>query len=140
MKRGKYGEAGMGAGFMREMEKRNFARRMRRGMTRAEVLLWAKLRGGAIGYRFRRQAPVGPFVVDFACVEARLVVEIDGATHATAEEVGRDDARTRYLDHEGWRVLRFWNWEVVENIDGVIEPIGRTAREHGEWLKRRESP
>ncbi len=125
---------------MRDLEKRNFARRMRRSMTRAEVLLWAKLRGTAIGYRFRRQAPVGPFVADFACIEARVIVEVDGATHGTPEEVARDDERTRYLERAGWRVLRFWNREIVENIDGVLETIGRICWEQESWLAERESP
>jgi len=129
----------MGAGHMRDLEKRNFARRMRKSMTRAEVLLWARLRGGAVGYRFRRQAPVGPFVADFACVQVRLIVEVDGATRGEDAQA-HDEARTRYLEREGWRVVRFWNREVVENISGVVETIGRACWEQENWLGERESP
>jgi very-short-patch-repair endonuclease len=131
----------MGAGYMRDLEKRNFARRLRKSMTRAEVLLWAKLRGKALGYRFKRQSPIGPFVADFACVEVKLALEVDGATHGSNDEIAYDESRTRYFERNGWRVLRFWNREVIDNIDGVLESISRAAWEQENWLKElRKSP
>jgi very-short-patch-repair endonuclease len=122
---------------IREDEKRDFARELRKSMTRAEILLWARLRRKALGYRFKRQAPIGPFVVDFACVEAKLVVEVDGATHRTPEQIDYDRRRERYLEANDWRVVRFWNREVYENLDGALETISRAAWEHENWLARR---
>src|SRR5262245_48076932 len=100
---------------MRKGQKTRFARRMRRNMTPAERLLWWRLRRVSEGWKFRRQAPVGPFVLDFSCIEARLAIEIDGATHGTSEEIAYDESRTRYLERNGWRVVRFWNAEVFSN-------------------------
>jgi very-short-patch-repair endonuclease len=91
-------------------------------MTDAEVRLWLRLRGEQIeGYRFRRQVPIGPYVADFACLKARLVVEVDGGQHA--EEVERDQKRTDWLASWGFRVLRFWNGEVLQQTDGVVELV-----------------
>jgi len=98
------------------------ARTLRREMTDAERRLWSKLRRGALdGYRFRRQHPVGPYIADFACVEAGLIVEIDGGQHA--EQVERDERRTVYLEQAGFRVVRFWNTEVLRNTEGVVAEI-----------------
>ena len=96
------------------------ARKLRRDMTEVEQLLWQGLRRGQHGWRFRRQHPIPPYVVDFACIEARLVVECDGGQHAQA---GEHDARDQQLRHKGWRILRFWNNEILENRHGVIETI-----------------
>ena len=125
---------------MRDLEKRNFARRLRRNMTRSEVLLWAKLRGKTLGYRFKRQTPVGPFIADFACIEVKLAIEVDGATHGSAEEIAYDQDRTQYFERNEWRVVRFWNREVIDNIDGVLESISRAAWEQENWLRKQESP
>src|SRR5271166_4803079 len=96
-----------------------FARSLRRGMTDAERHLWKHLRLRSIdGFKFRRQHDIGPYIVDFACVRAKLVVEIDGGQHADA--VTYDVALTAFLSCQGFRVLRFWNNEVLENIDGVL--------------------
>ena len=93
-------------------------------MTEAENRLWYFLRDRRFqGAKFRRQVPVGPYVVDFLCVPARLVVEADGGQHA--ERVAHDEERTRFLAAQGYRVVRFWNNEVMENIEGVMEVIGR---------------
>jgi very-short-patch-repair endonuclease len=73
--------------------------------------------------RFRRQHPFGPYVADFACLPVRLIVEIDGATHATEEEIAHDRRRNAYLRKHGFRVLRFWNSEIYENLDGVLQTI-----------------
>jgi len=93
------------------------ARGLRTEMTDAEVRLWIRLRGEQIdGYRFRRQVPMGPYVVDFACLKARLVIEVDGGQHAEALE--RDDRRTAWLEARGFRVLRFWNTDVLQRTEG----------------------
>ncbi len=106
---------------MREHRKTTFARQLRRGMTDVEHVLWHHLRNRALmGWKFRRQNPVGPYIVDFACLECRLAVELDGGQHAAA---GRDGARTRYLEGQGFLVLRFWNNEVLEHQEAVLAAI-----------------
>jgi very-short-patch-repair endonuclease len=92
-------------------------------MTEAERLLWWALRHNSFGTRFRRQVPVGPYVVDFASLRPRLVIEVDGSQHLESE---RDAERDRYLVGLGCRVLRFWNPEVLGDLDTVIEAIGAT--------------
>ena len=99
------------------------ARGLRRRMTDAERLLWRALRNRALaGHKFRRQHPIGQFIADFACPIRRLVIELDGGQHADRRE--QDDARTRILARQGYRVLRFWNNEVLNNLAGVLETIG----------------
>lgn len=100
------------------------SRTLRRQSTSAEDRLWSGLRNRNLGgYKFVRQAPLGPFVVDFLCREHRLVVEVDGATHSEPHEIAADCARTRYLESLGYRVFRAWNGDVYENIDGVLEKL-----------------
>jgi very-short-patch-repair endonuclease len=102
-------------------ETKKRARELRHEPTEAEKLLWAHLRNGRLnGWRFRRQHPVPPHVVDFACVSARLVVEADGGQHAESE---RDRRRDRFIRSRGWRILRFWNHDILANPAGVIEAI-----------------
>ena len=97
------------------------ARRLRRDSTNAELRLWNKLRSRSInGYKFVRQQPVGRFVVDFICRDRRLVVEIDGGQHA---ENKRDVVRDQWLYEHNYKVLRFWNHEVMSNMDGVLQTI-----------------
>src|SRR5215831_6412328 len=97
---------------------RERARMLRREMTEAEKRLWQVLRSRQTeGYRFRRQVPIGRFVADFVCHEARLIVEIDGGQHDPSSEL--EARRTRFLEGEGYRVLRFWNNEVLANPDGA---------------------
>lgn len=98
------------------------AARLRRDMTDVERKLWLAVRDRRLdGFKFRRQATVGPFIVDFLCVEARLVVELDGGQHDEAT----DAPRTAYLEAQGFLVLRFWNNEVIESFAGVLETISR---------------
>jgi very-short-patch-repair endonuclease len=98
------------------------ARRLRRNMTDVERKLWSKLRGGQLdGYKFRRQHPLGPYVLDFFCESERLVVEIDGGQHANTK--AKDDLRTAWLIARGCRVIRFWNNEVSQNLEGVLERL-----------------
>src|SRR5262249_28002322 len=90
------------------------ARKLRREMTEAEKRLWQMLRSRQTeGYRFRRQVPIGRFIVDFVCRAARLIVEIDGGQRGLLTE--GEASRTRFLEREGYRVLRFWNNEVLDN-------------------------
>jgi very-short-patch-repair endonuclease len=96
------------------------ARELRAAMTDAERALWRALRSRQAGVRFRRQAPLGPFIVDFVCLERKLVVEVDGGQHAESEY---DAQRDGWLRERGFRVMRFWNHEVLANIDGVTESI-----------------
>jgi very-short-patch-repair endonuclease len=92
---------------------RSRARAMRGAPTDVELRLWLLLRDGRLnGFKFRRQVPVGPYIVDFLCVGAKLIVEADGSQHA---ESLRDNIRDAYLASQGWTVLRFWNNEVVQN-------------------------
>ena len=98
----------------------DFARDLRQTQTDAEIRLWSKLRARRLGgYKFYRQRPIGPYIADFVCRTHFLVIELDGGQH-TPE---RDAPRTAYLEREGYRVIRFWNPEVLQNTDGVLETI-----------------
>ena len=100
------------------------ARTLRKDMPPAERKLWAALRGKRLGaFRFRRQHTVGPFIADFACIEARLIIELDGDQHGRGLAPTRDRQRDAYLEAHGWRVMRFWNGEVFSNLDGVLNTI-----------------
>jgi very-short-patch-repair endonuclease len=105
---------------------RSRARAMRGAPTDSELRLWRLLRDRRLsGFKFRRQVPVGPYIVDFLCVGAKLIVEADGSQHA---ESVRDNVRDAYLANQGWKVLRFWNNEVLQNREGVLETILAHAR------------
>jgi len=97
---------------------------LRRDLTDAESKLWQDLRGRRLqGYKFRRQHPIDDYVADFACIPAKLVIEIDGATHSTEEELTHDARRTEVMKILGWRLIRFTNEDVYEDVDGVVEAI-----------------
>jgi very-short-patch-repair endonuclease len=117
---------------MREGAKHAPARELRRNQTRAEALLWRQLRNRQLdGFEFARQAPVGPYIADFLCREHKLVVEVDGATHSTKEELEADARRTAHLSRMGYWVIRFQNVEVAEGMDQVLglisEALARNA-------------
>ena len=98
------------------------ARSLRKTPTDAEQKLWTVLRRQQIeGHRFRRQHPIGVYVVDFVCLAEKLVVEVDGGQHA--ENIHADAKRTAWLELRGYRVLRFWNNDVLRNTGGVVETI-----------------
>jgi very-short-patch-repair endonuclease len=100
-------------------------------MTKAEVVLWSRLREANVhGFKFRRQHPIGPYIADFVHIRGRLVIEIDGATHWTVEELMHDRRREAFLREKGWKVLRFTNQDVFENVAGVTEQILRRACPH----------
>jgi very-short-patch-repair endonuclease len=101
---------------------KTFSRQLRNEMTVAESYLWQRLRSRQIhGFKFRRQHPVGKYILDFACIEARLAIEVDGGQHNEMQI--NDDQRTALLEAQGWKVLRFWNNEVLQNIEGVLEKV-----------------
>jgi very-short-patch-repair endonuclease len=104
------------------------ARSLRTTPTDAEALLWHHLRDRRLGnHKFRRQRPIGPYFADFACIEARLIVELDGGQHV--EAAAYDENRTRYIESQGYRVLRFWNHEVLTQTDAVRERILQALQE-----------
>ena len=105
---------------------RQRARALRQDSNRPEQLLWQRLRGGQLGFRFRRQEPIGRFIVDFVCMTTRLVIEVDGDSHNDPAKDARRDAE---LEDLGFRVRRFWNSQIYENLDGVVEEIGFLLRE-----------
>lgn len=98
------------------------ARELRKNLTDAERFLWKHIRLRQVsGHKFRRQQPIDQFIVDFVCLERRLVIEVDGGHHQQQGE--QDAARTAYLEANGFRVLRFWNNEVLQQIEGVLYVI-----------------
>ena len=98
------------------------ARQLRKSLTDAERVLWNILRNRQVlGYRFRRQAPIGPYIVDFVCFENRLVIEVDGGQHV--EQADYDADRTGWLEGAGYRVMRFWNNQVLEEREAVRDAV-----------------
>ncbi len=115
---------------MRERQKMDFARRLRRNMTDAEASLWHHLRNRALaGCKFRRQHPIGTYIVDFACLERRLVIELDGGQHA---DDPNDQARTQWIQANGYRVLRFWNNDALLQQQVVLAVILEALEETGQ--------
>jgi very-short-patch-repair endonuclease len=115
----------------------SLARNLRSESTHAERKLWSRLRDRRfLGLKFKRQVPIDQFVVDFACVEAKLIIEVDGGQHDKGSAADR--GRTEILESVGYLVLRFWNNDVLKNTDGVLEFIALTIkREALEPLTRR---
>ena len=104
------------------------SRELRQNATPAERRLWARLRARQVtGVRFNRQFPIGPFICDFVSRGANLIIEVDGGQHEANAEADR--RRAAYLKSEGYRVIRFWNNDVLENTDGVVEVIERVLRD-----------
>jgi very-short-patch-repair endonuclease len=103
------------------------ARSLRSNLTDAEQLLWQALRQKQLhGNRFRRQHPIGKYIADFACIEQKLVIELDGGQHQ--EQAIYDAQRTAFIETQGWRVLRFWNNEVLGNLAGVLRKIAEELK------------
>jgi very-short-patch-repair endonuclease len=98
------------------------ARKLRKNATRVETILWNRIRSKQIeGVKFRRQQPIGGYTVDFVSFEKKLVVELDGGQHASSREKGQE--RDQWLSGSGFKVLRFWNNDVLQNLSGVLETI-----------------
>ena len=107
------------------------SRQLRTDATDAERRLWTHLRSKNLNEaRFRRQHSIEGFIVDFCCIKERLIVELDGSQHA--DNLGYDAHRTKILEDQGFRVIRFWNGEVMQNLDGVLEAIARALRKETE--------
>ena len=101
-----------------------FARTLRRNETDAEKALWREIRNRNLnGFKFVRQYPIGPYIADFACPEVKLVIEVDGETHGSPDQLARDLRRTRFMESQGWQVIRCYNVEVYRNLDGVLIQI-----------------
>jgi very-short-patch-repair endonuclease len=99
-------------------------RTLRAEQTAAEEILWRELRKRQLGrWKFRRQHPIGRYIVDFVALDAKLVIEVDGGTHSTDEERARDEGRTRILEHHGFHIIRVTSSDVYENLDGVLATI-----------------
>jgi very-short-patch-repair endonuclease len=108
------------------------ARELRRNATDAERKLWYQLRRRQVeGFRFRRQVPLGPYIVDFACLSAKLIVELDGGQHGEDENIAKDAKRTAWLNSQGFRVIRFWNLDVLQNMEGAWDAIAAALAESG---------
>ncbi|PJG48714.1 hypothetical protein CAF53_11065 [Sphingobium sp. LB126] len=112
------------------------AKTLRRNATESEKRLWNALREKLPGVKFRRQVPHGPYVADFLNFAGKLIIEVDGATHA--ERTEQDATRTRYFEAQGYQTLRFWNHEVMDNLEGVLTTISLSLREREGGAKRRE--
>lgn len=110
---------------IRQYEKylRPLSQNLRNNSTKQEIILWQYLKQKQLGVKFRRQQPIGPYIVDFICFEKNLIIELDGGQHNDNEKLLTDEERTKYLESRGFKVLRFWNNEVNNNIEGVIKYI-----------------
>ncbi len=106
-----------------------FARDLRKNMTPAELKLWGYLRRRQLGHRFRRQLPIGNYIIDFASLLTGLAIEVDGGQHYGRSQKEKDRQRTHYLESLGFTVIRFNNHEVLTNIEGVIECITQKLAE-----------
>ncbi|MFO7995746.1 MAG: endonuclease domain-containing protein [Dehalococcoidia bacterium] len=125
---------------MAEPEKQTkLSRELRRQQTDAEKALWARLRNRQLGgVKFRRQQPLGPYIVDFVALEKRIIVEVDGSQHGEERRGKRDKERTAWLQRKGYQVLRFWNNEVLLNREAVLERIMEAMHPHPNPLPSRE--
>lgn len=107
------------------------ARKLRSAQTSAEARLWQALRGRRLArWKFRRQHPINHYVVDFVTIEGKLIIEVDGVTHGSVDEIARDLTRTQLLEAFGFHVVRVSNIDVYENLHGVLEMIDQTLRPH----------
>jgi len=105
---------------------KTLARKNRRDLTGPEIRLWYELREfKQIGAHFRKQVPMGRYIIDFACHSKKLVIELDGDSHGCGGQKAKDDARDAWLETQGYRVMRVWNHELYENLDGVLDEIHR---------------
>ena len=102
----------------------NYARSMRKNSTKQESVLWSILRNRQFeNLKFRRQYPIGNYIADFVCLEKNLIIEIDGGQHNTPDNIVYDRQRSEYLKSLGYKVVRFWNNDINENIDGVYQKL-----------------
>jgi very-short-patch-repair endonuclease len=102
---------------------KDLRRKLRKTMTKAEVILWQILRNKQIGFKFRRQYGIGPYIVDFYCPQLKLVIELDGDVHAILKQRRKDSLRQKFLEDYGCYVKRYWNIDVLTDIDSVVDEI-----------------
>ena len=113
------------------------ARELRKDQTDAERLLWKQLRSRQLnGSKFRHQAPIGPYIVDFLCMSLKLIVEVDGSQHMS--NLQYDNSRTQYLESHGFHVARYWNNEVLSQTDSVLEALTLTLSQRERELELKE--
>jgi type I restriction enzyme M protein len=106
--------------FFNRIETKDHRRDLRKNATPQEVLLWSRLRSGQLGVKFRRQHAIGPYIVDFYCIEKKFAIEIDGSQHFEETAVLYDKRRTQFLEAQGCTMIRFPNNEININLDGVL--------------------
>jgi len=124
---------------MRDSLSQQRATALRKHLTDAEQHLWKYLRRQHLaGARFRRQVPIGPYIADFVCLTPRLVIELDGGQHAV--EVAHDQARTQFLSAQGFKVLRFWNNDVLQRTEAVLAVIAKTLNELSDRADQERTP
>ena len=115
---------------MRNSKTQNFAKENRQNLTKAEAIIWKHIKGAKIeGVKFRRQHPIPPFIVDFAAVEIGLIIEIDGATHISEDELQSDKSRENYLKAKGFEIIRIRNFDIYNNLGGILEYLGKRVWE-----------
>jgi very-short-patch-repair endonuclease len=115
-------------GGVRTIMNKVISRQLRKNMTDAEKALWRHLRFNQLSYKFRRQCPVGSYIVDFVCFEKKLIIELDGGQHM--DQVVYDSKRDTWLEQEGFQIIRFWNHEVLSNVESVKERISNILTPH----------
>ena len=108
---------------------RTHAIELRKELTPAERKLWTIIRNDQLGFNFRRQHAIGNFIPDFVCIEKKLIIELDGSQHLEQEEY--DKERTQYLESQGYKVIRFWNNDVINSIEGVILVVMNALEKQG---------
>ena len=117
------------AGVYNKKSGKNFRKDLRKSLTAAEAVLWQNLKSRQLlGKKFRKQVGIGRYIVDFYCAECALVIELDGASHFSVTIDDYEAERTRYLESEGLRVIRFENRELYDNLEGVIETIKQALK------------
>jgi very-short-patch-repair endonuclease len=109
--------------YTKKLNLTNFARSNRKESTKTEKVLWDLIRNKKMGFTFRRQHQIGKYIVDFVSLEKRLIIEIDGGQHNEEQNISYDKERTEFLNSKGFKVLRFWNSDILKNIEGIYEII-----------------
>ena len=104
-------------------KKKNFRRKLRKNLTTSERIFWNKIRHSQSGYKFRRQHSIGPYIVDFYCPKLNIIIEIDGDVHAIEEQIKKDKIREDYLGKLNFKIIRYNNNDIINNIDGVLEDL-----------------
>lgn len=108
----------------------NLAKNLRQNQTQQEHILWNRLRNHKFhNLKFKRQQPLGNYIVDFICKDIKLIIELDGGQHNTKENILADEERTKFLESKGYKVIRFWNNEIDNNLEGVYLGLEKVFQE-----------